>query len=339
MTGPGDGSPFGLSVMRQPGDDPRRRLRPVPMSSVFEISARILRRHWAVLLAMSALVGLPAALLGAAAGIPFGEALMDVLPDPDSSAAAVVTEAQARRLGEGLLIATVGSLVAGIVAVIAAVGFAWVVFRDYHGLRVSFSDTIARSVGRAIPALATALVAALATLGLMIVGGIAVAATLALLAPGGPSGGGIGVFLAIVLGVVTFLVIVVVSVRWALAISIVAIEPVGALAALRRSWRLTGEATWRTFFALVLVNLVIGLLGAVVTQVLAIVVIDLIAQPAGMSMVGETLVSTLVTVLFAPVSTVVMTVYLFDQMVRRDGWDLPAPEPTPSPWEPGAPGA
>lgn len=331
MTGPADGNPFGLSVMRQPGDDPRRRLRPVPMSSIFEISARVVRRHWLVLLALSALIGLPGALLGAAAGIPFGESLVGILPDPESSAPVVVTEAQARQLGEGLLIATIGSLIAGILAVIAAVGFAWVVMRDYHGQRVSFGDTIARSVGRAVPALATALVAALATIGLMIVGAIGVAATLALLAPGGPAGGGIGVFVAIVVGVVTFLTIVVVSVRWALAISVVAMEPVGPMAALRRSWHLTGGATWRTFFALVLVNLVIGILGAVVTQLLAIVVIDLIAEPAEITLVGETFVSTLVTVLFAPVSTVVMTVYLFDQMVRRDGWDLPAAEPLPSP--------
>ncbi|MFN8620497.1 MAG: hypothetical protein U0869_07115 [Chloroflexota bacterium] len=35
--------------------------------------------------------------------------------------------------------------------------------------------------------------------------------------------------------------------------------------------------------------------------------------------------STAVTVLFGARSTVVMTVYLFDQMVRREG-DLPAPE-------------
>jgi ABC-type dipeptide/oligopeptide/nickel transport system permease subunit len=76
---------------------------------------------------------------------------------------------------------------------------------------------------------------------------------------------------------------------------------------------------------------------------LAIVIVYLLAEPAGMTLMGQTLVDTLVTVLFAPVGTVVMTVYLYDQMVRRDGFDLPAPEPVsepaPSPWGPGTPNA
>lgn len=338
MTDPRGGPPFDPSRVQRMRDDPDRRLRPVPMSTILEISTRIVRRHWAVLLGISVLVGLPGALLGAVAGIPFTDALIDVLPPEGSTSAVAVTDAQARQLGEGLLIATGGSLVAGILAAIAAVGFAWVVARDYHARPATFADTITRSVTRAVPALATALLAALATLAMLIAGSGGVVATLALLAPNGVSGGGIGVFLAIVVGVVTVIGIVVVSVRWALALSIVAIEPLGPVAALRRSWYLTGEAAWRTFGALLLVTLVVGILGAVVTQLLAIVVVDLLAQPAGMTLVGTTLVDTFVAVLLAPVSTVVMTVYLFDQMVRRDGFDLPAPEPIPSPWEPGAPG-
>ena len=104
-----------------------------------------------------------------------------------------------------------------------------------------------------------------------------------------------------------------------------ALEPVGPVAALKRSWHLTGSAIWRTFAALLVVGLVVTILGALVTQLLAIVVVDLFAAPAGFPLVGETLVSTLVTVMFAPVTTVVMTVYLFDQSVRRDGFDLSGP--------------
>lgn len=327
--------------MQRLRDDPGRRLRPVQMSTILEISTRLLRRHWAILLTVSVLVGLPGALLGAVAGIPFADALLDVLPADRSSVDVTVSDAQMRRLGEGLVIVTAGSLVAGILAAIAAVGFAWVVARDYHGRPASLGDTLTRSVSRVVPALLTGLLAGLATLGLLVAGALGVAATLALLAPDGASGGGLGVFLAIVVGVVAFIAIVVVGVRWALAMPIVAIEDVGPVTALRRSWHLTGAATWRTFGMLLVVNLVVGILSTVVAQLLAIVIVDLLAQPADMTLAGQTIVDTLVTMLFAPVGTVVMTVYLYDQMVRRDGFDLPAPgeaaEAVPSPWGPGAP--
>jgi len=293
------------------------------MSSVFEIAARVLRRHWAVLLAVSVLVGLPSALLGTAASIPIGEALVDILPEAGSTAPVTITDAQVRTLGDALLVATAGWLIAGMLAGIAAVGFAWVVQRDYHGQPVTFGDTLSRSIGRALTALGASLLAALATAGLLVLGALGALVCLSALGPVGAAGGGLGPFLAILVGVVAFLAVTVLGVRWALAIPIVAIEPVGPLAALRRSWHLTGGAAWRTFFALLLTLLVTGILGALITQLLAIVIVDMIAEPAGMPLVGEVVVSTFSTVLFAPVSTVILTVYLFDQMVRRDGWDLP----------------
>jgi len=309
------------------------------MSSVFEIGARILRRHWAVLLSISFVFGLPGALLSAASSVPFGTTLADILPQGEATAPIVISDAQAQDLATGLLIATAGSLIAGVLAVICAIGFARVVQQDYHSGRVTLRDAATQTLRRALPALGTAFLAAFATLGLLALGTVGVVAMLTALAPDGPSGGGIGVFLAILVGVACFFAVVVVSVRWALAASIVAIEPVGPMAALRRSWHLTRDATWRTFLALLLVNLVVGILGTIVSQVLAIVIVDLLADPAGVAVVGETLVSMLVTVLFAPVSTVVMTVFLYDQMVRRDGWDLPAPGTLPDPWGPGAPSA
>lgn len=333
MTGPGDRSPFGLSLMREPGDDPGRRLRPAPMTSLFEIGFRVVRRHALVLLGVSVLVGLPGALLGATASLPLGETMVRLLPESGSTTAVTVSEADVRELGEGLLLALAGSLVAGILAAIASVGFAWVVARDYHAERVTLGDTLRRALSRALPALGTAFLAGLATIGLLVLGAAAVLGVLALLAPSGPSAGGLGVFAAILVGVVAVIAFVVVSVRWALAISIVAIEEIGPMAALRRSWHLTGSAIWRTFFALLLIGLIVAILGTLVTQLLAIVIVDLVAGPAGGRLVGETLVSALVSVLFAPVTTVVMTVYLFDQMVRRDRFDLPAPPAPPTPWD------
>jgi uncharacterized membrane protein len=258
--------------------------------------------------------------------------MVRLLPEPGTTGTRAITEADIQELGNGLLVALAGSLVAGILASIASIGFAWVVWRDYHAQPVRFGDTLSRSLARAIPALVAGLLAGLITFGILLAGGAAVVAAIVLLAPDGVTQGGLGVFLAILVGVVAVIAVVVVSLRLALAIGVVAVEEVGAIDALRRSWHLTQGATWRTFFVLLLVGLIVAILGALVTQLLAILVVDLLAGPAGVSLVGETVVNTLVTVLFAPVTTVVMTVYLFDQKVRRDRWDLPAPDPIPSPW-------
>lgn len=324
MSDPDPDHPFGLSLMREPGSDPRRRLGPAPMSSIFEIGFRILRRHWVVLLGLSFLLGLPGALLGSVASIPFGEALLRILPEGSVQSSISISDAQARALGDGLLITVIGGIVAGVLAAIAAVGFAWVVARDYHGKRVTFGDTIARSLGRAVAALVATLLVAVVQVGLAVLGTLAVIAMLMVLAPDGPAQGGLGVFLAIVVGVAFALAFVVIGVRWALVVSIVAIEEVGPVAAIRRSWQLTADATWRTFFALLLVGLVTTILGSVVAQLASIVVVDLLLDPMGLATVGQTLVDTLVTLLFAPVTIVVMTVYLYDQKVRREGFDLPA---------------
>jgi hypothetical protein len=294
------------------------------MSSIFEIGFRILRRHWAILLGLSFLLGLPAALLGSVASIPFGEALLRVLPDGSTTAPVSLSEAQVRSLGDGLLIALIGGVVAGVLAAIAAVGFAWVVARDYHGRRVSFGDTLARALARAIAALVASLLVAGAQIAIALAGAGAVALALVALAPDGPSGGGLGVFLAIVVAVAFALAFVVVGIRWALVLSVVAIEDVGPVAALRRSWHLTGEATWRTFFALLLVGVITTILGSLVAQLASIVVVDALLDPMGLALAGQTAVDSLVAILFAPVTVVVMTVYLYDQKVRRDAFDLPA---------------
>ncbi|MFN8623187.1 MAG: hypothetical protein U0869_20805 [Chloroflexota bacterium] len=326
MSGPGGGPrPWSPPPSPAPAAD-GRRLRPAPLGSLFEIAARIVRRHWAVLLGVSAVFGIPGALLEAVASVPFSQTVAGLLPDPGTAERIVISDADARELAGGLALATGGSFVAGMLAAVAAVGFAWVVWRDYHGRRAPVGEALSRSVARALPALGTAILSGIASIGVLVVGAGAVLGTLTVLSPDGAERGGLGPFLALVLAVVTVLVLVVLAVRWSLAASVVAIEPVGPVGALRRSWRLTADSTWRTFGALFATTLFVTVVGALVSQILALVLVDLVLAPLGAGLLGETLVSTAVTVLFAPVSTVVMTVYLFDQMVRREGWDLPAPE-------------
>jgi hypothetical protein len=312
---------------RSPAALPARRLRPLPVSALLEIAARVLRRHWPVLVGLAVLFGLPAALLSSASGMPLGTTLSRLLPASaaDTAAPLVLTNQDLSDLGTGLLIAVAGSLAAGVLAAIAAVGFARVVARDYHGDRVTLGDAATRSLVLAVAAVGAALVAAGATLALVTLGLAAVVGIVAVTAGGDVTAGGPGAFLALVVVVAVVAAVALVNIRWALATPVIATEGSGPVAALRRSWHLTAAHAWRTFLVMLLTALVVGVLGMLVAQVLAIVFVDPWADAAGHAVLGEAAVSTVVSVLFAPVGPVVLTVLYFDQRVRRDGWDLPAP--------------
>ncbi|MFN8620498.1 MAG: hypothetical protein U0869_07120 [Chloroflexota bacterium] len=103
----------------------------------------------------------------------------------------------------------------------------------------------------------------------------------------GAERGGLGPFLAPLVLVVTVLVLVVLAVCWSLAASVVAIELVGPVEVLRRSWRLTADSTWRTFGALFATTLFVTVVGALVSQVPALLV-DLVLAPLGAGPPGET---------------------------------------------------
>jgi hypothetical protein len=217
-------------------------------------------------------------------------------------------------------------VIGAILSTVAAIGFAWVVACDYHGRAVRLGDVLARALGRALVAIGSSLVTQAAIVGIVLAA-VAGGAVLVAGTPGGLGQGGMTAFLAIVLAVVAVLAVLILSIRWALAIPIIATEQVGPVDALRRSWHLTASAAWRTFGLLFVTVLVVGVLSALVSELLALVVVDLVSTAAGVALAGETLVDVLVAVLFAPVTGVILTVYLFDQRVRKDGWDVPLAEP------------
>jgi hypothetical protein len=139
--------------------------------------------------------------------------------------------------------------------------------------------------------------------------------------------GGLGAFVAILVGVSAFVLAMVVIVRLALPAAVLAGEPGGALRAIRRSWYLTGDNTWRAFAVLATVAIAMTIIGATLLQLVAVVVTDGIAAGMGLADVSDTLISALVSTLLAPVGGVVLAVLYLDLRVRRDGWQ-PQDAPT-----------
>ena len=146
-----------------------------------------------------------------------------------------------------------------------------------------------------------------------IVGGLSLAALLtmslavSLLSPGPVSRGGPGVFLALVIGVALVVALAWLTVRWALTYPVLAVEPVGWRGALARSWQLSREHVWRIFAIVLAGSLVTVVVAALVSQLAAILLVDVLAAPTGIDPdVAETLALALGTVLLAPLSPLLL---------------------------------
>jgi hypothetical protein len=305
--------------------DPGRRLQPSPFRVLFEISARVLRRSARVLLALAFVFEVPGALLSAAAGVRLGDTVLDIVPDLGTRAmtAVSISDAQLQQLLGALALVLAGSVVSGLLGAVAACGYAGVVAADYHARAMGFSGAASLALRRAGAVIGSVILSTLATLAILAVGGLSVTVILRVLAPGGVGSGGPGVFVALVAGVATAAAVVVVSVRWSLAVAVVALEDAGPRRSLARSWHLTGGFIWRTLAVLVVIGILTSLAATLLAQLLDVVLVDGFARSAGFGVVTEALVGAFTAVLVAPAAPVVQTVLYYDLRVRVDDWDVP----------------
>jgi hypothetical protein len=294
----------------------------MPVTALLEVATRIIRRHAVPLLAVAALFQLPSSLVDAVAQQQLGRALAPVVVGLDSDAPRLLTPTpeQARTILESLLLLAGTTVVGALLGAIATLAFTAAVIADYHGRRPTIGGMVQVALRRAVPALGAALVASLALLG-VIVGAMALAVTALTLLPAADGGvGGPGAFLALLAGVSAVILAVVVIVRLAVHGAVLAGEPGGAIRALRRSWHLTGDNTWRAFAVLATVTFVMTIIGSTLLELVAIVVTDGFAAGLGLADASDALIAALVSTLLAPVGGVVLGVLYLDLRVRRDGW-------------------
>ncbi len=316
--------PFGLSM---PTGAPGRRLHPIPVTAVFEIGVRILRRHVGVLLLLAIVFELAPGLLTAAAGVRIGDALIEAFPGLATGQMTTpsLTAAQTQHLTDAGLLSLGASLLAGLLTGVATVGYSWVVGRDYHAARPTTAGAVLATLRGAVPAIVVVLLTTLILTGVILAGGLVMAGALFVVGPADPARGGAGVFLALVALVATVVIAATLAVRLSLGVQAVALEEAGAIRALARSWHLTSSNTWRTFGVIAIASIVTSILATALAQLLGAVTVDGHAADLGYAALAETVVSALAALLFAPVSPVVQCVLYYDLRVRRDAWDLPAP--------------
>jgi hypothetical protein len=295
------------------------RLVPAGIGQLLQIGASILRRHWRPLIASFALFTGVAVILGELASLHFGTILNSMIEiDANNRAAFVGTEADIPRLLQGAAISTAASILLTWSAAVASVVAVAYVDGDYRRHATRFNEAMRLAIRRGPVALAAAILSSLLVAAVLAGMLICTAVAFALFRPAAGTTGGLGVLLALIVMVAGVVALVVISVRLSVTFAVVAVEPVGPLHALRRSWHLTAENTWRVFGLTVTVLFVVTVLGALIGELVSLAILSVVPAEAAVSLV----VGTLTTLLFAPVVPVVLAALYYDLRVRRDRLQL-----------------
>lgn len=301
------------------------------LGQVLEVGLRILRRHWAVMLILALLFAGPGALLTSATGMRFTEVAADILGVQDGviDTEVAVTEAELERAIEAIVPFLGATLLAGVLLSFGALAFSAVVADDYHARAPELGTSLRAALRRAPGAFVFMLVTSLIIVGVMLVGLLSMSAATLILPTDSITSGGPGVFLALVAGVAMVVALVYLSMRWAPAFPAMVEEDIGAAQALRRSWHLSADNVWRTFFVLLFAG-VLGAIGSsVVAQLATVLLAGGLAPALGLdTLVAETIALALGTVLLAPLMPVLTAVLYFDLRARRD---VAGSAPTPAP--------
>ena len=172
---------------------------------------------------------------------------------------------------------------------------------------------VLRSLGRIILAFVTYTVALLGLIAL----GLAVVALVVSLSPGAVGGGPLA-FVAILAFTAVLVATVFVAIRWAFWAQAVMIDETGPLGSLGRSWRLISGSTARVIGYALLFGLAAGIIEGLLAQIGLIVVSALSGVlSAEAQLVLRFAVSSISTLLLAPVVPVAMTLLYVDLRVRR----------------------
>ena len=109
-----------------------------------------------------------------------------------------------------------------------------------------------------------------------------------------------------------------VFVSWLVAPVVAAVEPVGAVHAVRRSWWLSKGHRWRILG----LQILLLILQIVLSTLISVIIVAAFISDAGVRIVLQNIVNVIATVLWAPIQWGTFTVLYFDLRVRKEAFDL-----------------
>ncbi|MBI4492985.1 MAG: hypothetical protein HY690_09350 [Chloroflexi bacterium] len=114
------------------------------------------------------------------------------------------------------------------------------------------------------------------------------------------------------------------GVRWSVSWIALALEGIGPIASLRRSWSLTRAAWWHTFVVILAAGAIGSILGIVAAAVFGIVggILSFVAGSPAILELFSTLGSAVVGVLLTPFEMAIFVVLYYELRARSEGFDL-----------------
>jgi len=283
-------------------------LRPLGVGDIVDRVIALYRADWRLFLVVSAVPNLVVILLTNAFTFAFPNAFLggDELLGMGTDPAALQRAAdRIRGIDLGVLLLFV---IFSVVPTVVAVG----------GL---ISAAAARALGRPITATAALRTGLRATPRLLLagLGGTVVFGFAWLLLSGMALAltGLAGAF-AIVFVVVAFGLPLYVLASWATVPAIVTLEPITALAALGRAWRLAGGFRWRILGLFLL----LAVIQVALSALFGLLLVGPLVASAAAGRVASAIVSGLVTIAWEPLPWATFTLLYFDLRVRKEGLDL-----------------
>jgi hypothetical protein len=268
---------------------PAPTLRPLTFGEVLDTSFNLFKRNFKTVLAISAIVMVPLAVLGALATAGLAPNDFSVLEDPNLS----FEEAM------GFILPLYGAMGAGLLPqllgqILVQAATTRVYSENYQGVALGLGDGM-RSGLRRLPAM----------IGLTIIQTVATF---------------IGLIFCLAPGIWLWTI-------WTVSPATLMAEGRGPFAALRRSAALVKGYFWRTLGLIVVANLLVGMISMVITLPIQLAgTVGSLGNPEAVFSGGylaiQTLVSGLVTVVTMPfVAAVVVAIY-YDLRVRKEAYDL-----------------
>lgn len=324
-------APPGWTPPPKPGLIP---LRPMTLGTILGAAFQTLRRNPSATLAPALILTVAVAVIQTLASVGFLStyfgAVTDLSTTGGSPSSTTINDLSSGFIGIALTSLLTGLLTLVVTAIVEAIVTVQVA-SSALGARLRLGGLWRRLRGRRGAVIGWAALNAAA--GLLSVGAV----TLALIGIGmtGPAGVGIAVLLGFLLGAGLVVVFIWLWVKLGFVPAAIVLERTSILASMRRSWRLTGGAFWRTFGIRLLVVAMILVATSIITTPISLVfsLFGTVLQPNGSpesALTGTLLVSTIatqaVTAVISAVGLVINTattalLYL-DQRMRTEGLDL-----------------
>jgi hypothetical protein len=313
---------------------------PLDLNRIIELTFSLFRFRWRVFVGIALVILTPVSVV---------QGLLQVVT-ADAIARSTRDMMQAIRIGTAdpatilalfpwaaILLSYAVSIVVLLISSLVVAAITHATAGSFIGGAVSIRGSLGAAANRFAALAVVFLVPFLLILGVVLVAGSLVVLLFLANITNGTLQPGLPVFIAIVGAVALVAVLIFVGIRWAFAVPAVMVEGMGGLQALGRSWRLVSGSGWRVLGFLVLFAVLIGLPAGVIGYVITAVVgsgvyetsTGLVSEPFQAFL--STFLIGVIFALFAPFTTIAVTILYFDLRARH-GESAPVPgQPIPAP--------